>query len=1802
MTTIGTSSVVLCIENITAGLDLFGTVRVVSALRLCSSGMCSSSIPPFKKRNRLTVVCTAPTMRMDLCRKFNEILLFSTGADRNNSAASCQAHPKASSSMYIESDQPIYYGPVDEMLRSFFNLGYDCPESANPIDYFMDITSATPAVCKVCTDKYEQSCGERRNYQLSEEERKNLRRISPAEDPSYLTYFSLLVQREFYYVTRAPGGKVQWLIEPLLFGVLIMLIFWQLGDESLKGSLSRIGLLFTVVALRTIVTAPSDIASRIACCRQWKEGDCSAGTFACYYLLVQIAFTACRQVVQTLLFVLPIYFGCNLGPQQGNLGSTGVALGFLAAVVFCVEFASSGACWFFVFSTERYLQAVSLANAHSVLLCLSGGYLISTGSLQANKKLFWLSAINYMHYAYRILLSNECRYIECSTDQFSLTAFPDDAWSDTWQSWFPLIIIGLVYHILALCAIYFKYRYKTTIPLMISCLLKRCCSIAARWTCRTSLASAGGLYLRSNVDGAEYNKLSTKMGHVAPIADSDHSKAKQEETDHSGEQRIDDGMNVEIFQSFDDQSELDDTSGRKTRLPRDVGPANKDKDDDDDDELLTMPISTNTHLKPVMTPKKFSDAKNLAMVSPGSSSSSVERVRAAAVAPLPVHAASSDLSTAYALDSPGKGSVGGTARTYKNSSQSSVNQAAINAAVAAVSDYSNATTEELRQLIRANTGRTHDDNGVEIISLAAVSSASRDESEIRSYDHSCDEAISRADSEDNSVNNAEEGVCCLTSSHLQKHNNSSAPPKNHAKEEELSFSGRNDDNDVGVPAKTGDSEEPVDGSMAPVATPITVSLDSLTLSVSRRSLWGHELRVGTRRGADIVRNSLSKCFEIPMDFVKNRVCPYSQKDMSSDNSSTDEFVSSHAAMMAAMVGVQNRPSVHKARKSHNTTSSFNIHTVQRTTSSSHAAAHLLQETDTQNSAALSNRSSGSVRSISSRSSGLASPQSGPSPVSSGRISPEPDSKTDAEKNGPQRRDSGSNGYKQPFKKLLTNINGYMIPGNITVVIGGSGAGKTVLLDLLSNTIPLQCLRSKPNTTTPEVEYSRENSFHETRLTREPHACVRMSKAFSTLVSTARQSFIQPAKNLICEACDRSNYTEYKGSGGVLFNAMLPNAGDIISNVGYVRAGDDYTHMVEFTPREVLLFHVKMRPLVLHSHVRKVVIAGVTQFSGKVENLSAEVLPIAQALHVEHMLKVVGLQHVADCRIGSCMWDKRGAESILAAKAEIATSPSSYGNSGKNSSLASILSRTDSNQYLNSNQDTTTSGPPSPPQNCHIGVAELRRLSLAVQILGDPALCLWDDAFMGLDAEQSRQLLNTLRKMCERECTVVLTMQSPRYDIFDNIDDCILLASGIQLWAGPTRSMHSFFQKLHLPCPTLMNPADFYLDLSCTDHENALADDKSRRQLKQVAAQFEAYFKHLENKNPYSPEKKQPVAGSFFCRRRELNTIGENKAYFSKLSHLSRSFFGSFRKSMRAGASSRHLFRERHHAASHLPAVSLWSAMVYLVSREVISNWRSPNGLLHRCFDALLFSVAIFAFFSTVPVESSKDPNDIMDHNTMEIDFPSLQNRVGLVNALIAGAILLGLHGCMCTLPNKVLIMRRDSAWQWARIDLLFPAYQLSTLPATLFSAAIVTVITLFTVIEETPSLKACSTIFFVLCCCQIFGECLGLFAVLNTEYFPPAAFAIHRVTVPLQAQCGFKSAMDHATTIPPDSAAHGTKSGQSGVHDTKDLSSSPFNTTIPRKRRRLFSPSMGLGGWSSICSAVAVLSGECNRIVPYKFV
>lgn len=49
----------------------------------------------------------------------------------------------------------------------------------------------------------------------------------------------------------------------------------------------------------------------------------------------------------------------------------------------------------------------------------------------------------------------------------------------------------------------------------------------------------------------------------------------------------------------------------------------------------------------------------------------------------------------------------------------------------------------------------------------------------------------------------------------------------------------------------------------------------------------------------------------------------------------------------------------------------------------------------------------------------------------------------------------------------------------------------------------------------------------------------------------------------------------------------------------------------------------------------------------------------------------------------------------------------------------------------------------------------------------------------------------------------------RFDIFNTVDDVMILSKGHVVYNGGARDMVGYFTSLGFPCPDLTNPCDFY---------------------------------------------------------------------------------------------------------------------------------------------------------------------------------------------------------------------------------------------------------------------------------------------------------------------------------------------------------------------------------------------------------
>ncbi|BGP19648.1 hypothetical protein JCM10213v2_007744 [Rhodosporidiobolus nylandii] len=121
----------------------------------------------------------------------------------------------------------------------------------------------------------------------------------------------------------------------------------------------------------------------------------------------------------------------------------------------------------------------------------------------------------------------------------------------------------------------------------------------------------------------------------------------------------------------------------------------------------------------------------------------------------------------------------------------------------------------------------------------------------------------------------------------------------------------------------------------------------------------------------------------------------------------------------------------------------------------------------------------------------------------------------------------------------------------------------------------------------------------------------------------------------------------------------------------------------------------------------------------------------------------------------------------------------------------------------------------------ISGGERRRVSIARELVAQPALLILDEPTSGLDSSSALRIVRALKSLTipqagDRPTTVLMTCHQPSSQLFHLFDDVLLLAhGGEQLYFGPKDEVDGWFEGRGERCPEGWNPADFMLDLAST---------------------------------------------------------------------------------------------------------------------------------------------------------------------------------------------------------------------------------------------------------------------------------------------------------------------------------------------------------------------------------------------------
>lgn len=142
----------------------------------------------------------------------------------------------------------------------------------------------------------------------------------------------------------------------------------------------------------------------------------------------------------------------------------------------------------------------------------------------------------------------------------------------------------------------------------------------------------------------------------------------------------------------------------------------------------------------------------------------------------------------------------------------------------------------------------------------------------------------------------------------------------------------------------------------------------------------------------------------------------------------------------------------------------------------------------------------------------------------------------------------------------------------------------------------------------------------------------------------------------------------------------------------------------------------------------------------------------------------------------------------------------------------------------------------------ISGGQRKRVSIGLELAAAPMALFLDEPTSGLDATSAASVMGLLRSISRLGVTTIAIIHQPRQEVFESIENLLLLGNGQQIYAGPTNNVSEYFHNLHFDFPQNRNPADVLMDIA-TGSGQQYTDDLSWRE-NSVQTLLDAWQDHV----------------------------------------------------------------------------------------------------------------------------------------------------------------------------------------------------------------------------------------------------------------------------------------------------------------------------------------------------------------------
>lgn len=112
----------------------------------------------------------------------------------------------------------------------------------------------------------------------------------------------------------------------------------------------------------------------------------------------------------------------------------------------------------------------------------------------------------------------------------------------------------------------------------------------------------------------------------------------------------------------------------------------------------------------------------------------------------------------------------------------------------------------------------------------------------------------------------------------------------------------------------------------------------------------------------------------------------------------------------------------------------------------------------------------------------------------------------------------------------------------------------------------------------------------------------------------------------------------------------------------------------------------------------------------------------------------------------------------------------------------------------------------------ISGGQRKRVSIGMELAAAPMAIFLDEPTSGLDATAASSIMRTLKAIAKLDISIITIIHQPRMEIFEMLDDLILLANGQIIYEGPEDHVQQFFENVGFQFPPHANFGDVVTDI------------------------------------------------------------------------------------------------------------------------------------------------------------------------------------------------------------------------------------------------------------------------------------------------------------------------------------------------------------------------------------------------------